>query len=187
MSTWKYMKDGQQLGPVDTEALVAMLRTGTLKSEALVCQEGKTDWVPAQSLPEFSGVTALGARPQSAPPISGPASPLNDGDSPDPADVDKNKVFAVLAYIGILFLVPLLAAKESRFARYHTNQGAVLFITGLLCLVGSCVFSFIPFLGHLIWSLLMIGLLVLMILGIVNALNGRCQPLPVIGQFKLIK
>jgi uncharacterized membrane protein len=187
MSTWKYMKDGQQLGPVDADAILAMLRTGTLKSETLVCQEGKTDWVPVQSLPEFSGMTPSARGPQSAPPIPGPASPLNDGDTPDPADVDKNKVFAVLAYVGILFLVPLLAAKDSRFARYHTNQGAVLFVAGLLCMVGSCVFSFIPFLGHLIWSLLMIGLLVLMIMGIINALNGRCQPLPLIGQFKLIK
>ena len=43
MSTWKYTKNGQQLGPVDTEALLSMLRTGTLTLETTVCQEGKTD------------------------------------------------------------------------------------------------------------------------------------------------
>ena len=37
----------------------------------------------------------------------------------DSRDVEDNKVMAILAYIWILFLVPLLAAKNSRFARYH--------------------------------------------------------------------
>ena len=119
MSTWKYTKNGQQLGPVDTEALLSMLRTGTLTLETTVCQEGKTDWVPMRTLPEFSGAASPGAAPRFVPPISGAASPLADGDTPDPADVDTNKIFAVLAYLGILVLVPLLAAKESRFARYH--------------------------------------------------------------------
>ena len=38
---------------------------------------------------------------------------------------DNNKV-AALAYI--IFFIPLLAAKESKFARYHANQGLVLLI-----------------------------------------------------------
>lgn len=40
-------------------------------------------------------------------------------------DAQENKGMAVLAYL--IFLIPLLAAKESKFARYHTNQGLVLF------------------------------------------------------------
>ena len=38
-----------------------------------------------------------------------------------PEDVQNNKVFAILAYIGILVLVPIFAAKESKFARFHAN------------------------------------------------------------------
>ena len=38
------------------------------------------------------------------------------------------KGMAILAYFGILFLIPLFAAKNDPFARYHTNQGLVLFI-----------------------------------------------------------
>ena len=37
--------------------------------------------------------------------------------TPDPNDVQSNKVMAILAYFGILFLIPLLAAKESAYAR----------------------------------------------------------------------
>ena len=43
-------------------------------------------------------------------------------------DVQSNKVMGILAYFGILFLIPLLAAKDSQYARFHTNQGIVLFI-----------------------------------------------------------
>lgn len=46
----------------------------------------------------------------------------------DQNDIQSNKVMAVLAYLGILVLVPLFAARESRYARFHTNQGLVLAI-----------------------------------------------------------
>ena len=46
----------------------------------------------------------------------------------DQEDINQNKVMAVLAYIGILVLVPLLAAPNSKYARYHSNQGLMLFI-----------------------------------------------------------
>ena len=38
--------------------------------------------------------------------------------TPDPNDVQSNKVMAILAYFGILFLIPLLAAKESAGAYF---------------------------------------------------------------------
>ncbi len=117
---------------------------------------------------------------------TGQSAPPNN-ETPDPADVEKNKVFAVLAYLGILFLVPLLAAPQSRFARYHANQGVVLFITAIVCVVGGVVLSFIPFLGRVISLGLHLGILVLMVLGIINAAQGQCKPLPLIGQFTLIK
>ncbi|MEI8042594.1 MAG: DUF4339 domain-containing protein [Verrucomicrobiota bacterium] len=118
MSTWKYMQNGQQCGPVDTADLLALLKRGVLTPETTVCKEGSSSWVPIRSVTELSI-----APPAAVPTALGGATPLADGETPDPADVDKNKIFAVLAYLGILFLVPLLAAKESRFARYHTNQG----------------------------------------------------------------
>ena len=90
--------------------------------------------------------------------------------------------------------MPLLAAKESRFARYHTNQGVVLFLAAIICSVGvsiiALVLSHIPVLnliGCLIWPVVWIGILGLTVIGIINAVKGECKPLPLIGQFKLIK
>lgn len=98
-------------------------------------------------------------------------------------DIDANKVYAVLAYIGILFLVPLLAAKESKFAQFHANQGIVLFIAGIIC--GAV--NIIPILGQIVSIIAGVVLAVFAIMGIVNAATGKAKELPLIGQIKLIK
>ena len=99
----------------------------------------------------------------------------------DAQDIEKNKVMAVLAYI--LFFIPLLAAKDSKFARFHTNQGLVLFIGGIL----SSVIAAIPIIGWIIAPIAGLVITVLAVIGIINALNGRAKELPVIGKFKILK
>lgn len=119
------------------------------------------------------------------------------------SDAQENKLMAVLSYLGILVLIPLLAAKESRFAQYHANQGLVLLIVGvvgftglfILSTVASFVLGNIPVLGALIGVLLggllyfvaWISLMVAMIIGIVNAANGKEKSLPVIGKYNVLK
>lgn len=122
------------------------------------------------------------------PPASGPVSAsMYDTASataygPNPADVEKNKVFAILAYLGILFIVPLLAAKESPFAMYHANQGLVLFLFAVaLGIIGA-----VPVIG-LISLLGWIPHVVFMIMGIINAANGQMKPLPLIGGISILK
>jgi uncharacterized membrane protein len=101
---------------------------------------------------------------------------------------------AILAYI--LFFVPLLtgAHKESDFVKYHTNQGTVLFIAAVIYGIGysilSMILAFIPIIGWLLIMLLGLcsfGILALCILGIINAVNNKCVPLPFIGNFTIIK
>ena len=100
----------------------------------------------------------------------------------DPQDIQDNKVMALLAYLGFLFLIPLLAAPNSKFARYHANQGLVLFILEAI----TSVISFIPF-GWIISGILGIFGLVLTIIGIVNAANGQAKQLPLIGGITILK
>ena len=88
----------------------------------------------------------------------------------------------MLSYIWILFLVPLLAAKNSKFARFHANQGLVLFI----CSVVLGILAAIPIVKY-VAMLLEVVALVLAIIGIVNVLNGKAKELPIIGGIKLIK
>ena len=99
----------------------------------------------------------------------------------DAQDIEKNKVMALLAYI--IFLIPLLAAKDSKFARFHTNQGLVLFIGAIL----SSVITVIPIIGWIIAPIAGLAITVLAIIGIVNALGGKAKELPIIGKFKILK
>lgn len=101
----------------------------------------------------------------------------------DPADVEKNKVMALLSYL--IFFIPLLAARESPFAMYHANQGLILFLAALFI---NVIGTIIPIIGWFI--LIPIGnllVLVYAVIGIINALNGQTKPLPLIGKFQLIK
>ena len=106
----------------------------------------------------------------------------------DPQDINNNKGMSVLAYIGFLFLVPLLACPNSKFARYHTNQGLVLF---LLEFALGVILGIIPIAGLIIGGLLSavggIFTLVLMIMGIINAAQGQAKELPLIGKITLLK
>jgi uncharacterized membrane protein len=112
--------------------------------------------------------------------------------TPSAQDVADNKLFAILAYFGILFLVPLLAAKESPFARFHANQGLLLFIVeialSIVVTILVVILAFIaPALGWIIWILYYAAVLALTILGIINAAKGEVKELPVIGKYRLIK
>ncbi|NOU93548.1 hypothetical protein GC093_09995 [Paenibacillus sp. LMG 31456] len=100
----------------------------------------------------------------------------------DPADVNANKWIGVLAYI--LFFLPLIAAKDSRFAMYHANQGLVLLILGIVC---NIVLGLIPVIGWILLPLANLASLVLAILGIIQAANGQLKPLPLIGSITIIK
>lgn len=101
----------------------------------------------------------------------------------DSKDVEENKVMAVLSYLGILVLIPLLTKKDSPFTMYHVKQGLALIILEVIALPVYFVLAFIPILGWLLDFALWVFILVLMIMGIVNALNGNMKELPIIGQF----
>lgn len=97
-------------------------------------------------------------------------------------DAQNNKVYAILAYI--IFFIPMIAAKDSKFAMYHANQGLTLFLLYLACQI---VFRIIPFLGWVLIPLAGLFCLALAIIGIINAANGETKPLPLIGQYTLLK
>lgn len=89
----------------------------------------------------------------------------------------KNTGMAIVAYV--LFFIPLLTdAKNDPFVKYHVKQGLVLFIAS----VGVMIISRVLMIYVFAW-ILNIGLLVLFVIGIMNAINGKEVPLPFIGQF----
>ncbi|WP_226584092.1 hypothetical protein [Halobacillus litoralis] len=99
------------------------------------------------------------------------------------ADIEQNKVVGILSYI--IFFLPLLIAKESKFAMYHANQGLLLL---LLAIAINAIGTIVPILGWLI--VLPVGnllLLALFIIGLINSSKGEMKPLPLIGKYTIIK
>lgn len=96
-------------------------------------------------------------------------------------DIEKNKVNAVLSYLGILIIVPLVSddAKKSPYAKFHLNQGLVLLLAGVV----SGFVVWIPVIGWIIG----LGLLVIWLIGLIGALNGEMKRVPLLGNIELIK
>ena len=124
----------------------------------------------------------------------------------------KSKVLACLSYLGILVLIPLIAAKDDEFVQFHVRQGAKLTIFGIIILsVVNVVYMIFAISGlffgvmfyqyieeyiqivfavgfvivavfGIISTIIGIIFLVLCILGIVNACRGLTTPLPIIGK-----
>lgn len=100
---------------------------------------------------------------------------------------------AALAYI--LFFLPLVACPDSRFGRFHANQGLLILIGaiggGIALAIISTILGLISyyllFISTLLYIALYVGLTVLIVMGIINAVNGKAKPLPLIGNIKIIK
>ena len=114
------------------------------------------------------------------------------------SDIEQNKVLSLFSYLGILFLIPLLACKDSNYAKFHINQGLKLWIVSIAIGVVSGLISFVlnillailgvldlPILSVLL-ALIMIpvglimmvvglGIFVINIIGIVNAVSGKAK------------
>ena len=100
----------------------------------------------------------------------------------DAQDIEENKTIAGLAYL--IFFLPLIATPDSKFAKFHANQGLILFI---LAVAGNIILGMIPFIGLLLIPIFTLFILVLVIIGLMNGLNGKSKELPLIGKFRIIK
>lgn len=108
----------------------------------------------------------------------------------NPDDVQNNRIMGVLAYLGLLVLIPLFAAKDSPFARFHCNQGIVLAVAEVVVGIAFRILRKLPLIGwifSIIAGLASVGMFVLAVLGIINAINGRAKELPIIGGIQILR
>jgi len=213
MSDWYYAADNMQKGPINESELKAQLAANQIPPETLVWKEGMDNWTPASQVPAFvfreppipAKFTTLSPAPTSVAHVPGahnpdsttpvtPASLVGTGEAleVDADDAEKNKIFGIISYLLFFWWVPLLAAKDSPFAKYHANQGLVLFLLWLIVLVVERLMDGFVNMVHLynldwIFGLLFVPLIYFVIVGIINAAAGKCLPLPFIGKFKIIR
>lgn len=93
-----------------------------------------------------------------------------------PEEIEKGKTMAVVAYF--IFFIPLLMDeyKTNKFVMFHTEQATVLFIFNIIMTIVATITCGIG-------GILYVASLILLIIGVMNAINGKVQPLPVIGQY----
>ncbi len=93
---------------------------------------------------------------------------------------EKDTLMAVLSYLGILVLIPFLTgAKKDPFVKFHMKQGIVL----VICFIVNIFISMIPVLGWIAGFIIWWILIILMIIGVINVVQGKEKELPIIGKY----
>lgn len=87
---------------------------------------------------------------------------------------DHSKLMAGMSYFSALFLVPMLFAKEDKFASFHAKQGLNLFVAGIIGDIAGSMFG----LGWLVT----LARIYMIFQGVSNVANGRRKKLPYIGE-----
>ncbi len=122
----------------------------------------------------------------------------------DAADIEKNRVMGILAYIPLLFLIPYFAQPNSKYAKFHANQGVlvtiIFFGLGLVNtlidivvweILGAPDIGFLNFVAGFITGFLgsvsSAFFLFMMIVGLINAVNSKMKELPILGKIRILK
>jgi len=101
-----------------------------------------------------------------------------------PEEIESGKTMAIIAYL--IFFIPLLMddMKKNKFVMFHTEQSIVLLILNIAAGIIGTITCGIGLVLYIPW-------VVFLIMGIMNAANGKMVPLPLIGQlgekFNLVK
>ncbi|GAB4148124.1 MAG: hypothetical protein Fur0041_21830 [Bacteroidia bacterium] len=105
---------------------------------------------------------------------------------PDQQDIENGKTIAIISYITIIgWIVAYImhSNNKTKYGAYHLRQSLGLFVFGFACGVLMAVMTFMLFFIAFLMPVFQIGVLILLILGIINAAGGKMQPLPIIGEF----
>ncbi len=110
----------------------------------------------------------------------------------DPKEVADGKVLAIIGYIFGIVAIVMLFVRNNNFVLYHAKQMtvvAIIWIAAGICvgIIGTVLAAVTKGFGACIIPVGIIGLnvamLVLVVIGIINAANGVCKPLPVVGAY----
>lgn len=100
---------------------------------------------------------------------------MSDSQKPKDEEIIDGKVFAILSYLSILCIIPLVLKKDNKFVLSHGKQGLVIFVGQVALFVVHIVMgAWILNLGTFIFG-------VMSLWGIVEVLRGRYVKLPFVS------
>jgi uncharacterized membrane protein len=94
---------------------------------------------------------------------------------------EEGKTIAIIAYItvfGLIIAYFMNNDKKNAFANFHIGQS---FRISILAIANSVLGMFLPGSLAIVSTIISLGVLVLWILGLVNAINLKDKPVPLIG------
>ena len=89
----------------------------------------------------------------------------------------SSRVLAVMSYLGVLSLVPLVMNRNDPYVQFHARQGVVLWMWEVLAIYTLLV----PAVGHFFFRFSSVACLVLSVIGVLSVLLGRAWRFPLIG------
>ena len=95
---------------------------------------------------------------------------------PQGSEVSEGKFFALMGYISVLCLVPLLLKRGNKFAMFHGRQGLVLFILEL----AAGVLKVVPAVGEVVFTLAFVVCGILSLVGILKVLMNEYWEMPLV-------
>lgn len=120
----------------------------------------------------------------------------------DPADIKKTKGLNIFSYIGMLFVLPAILCKGSKYTKFHVNQGLLVFLLSSIChgfvSVLATLFGWVVSAGAyslytpsriilLVFTILLFSVVgAYMTLGIINVATGKAKELPLIGKLHIV-
>ncbi|MBN1377290.1 hypothetical protein JW949_03070 [Candidatus Woesearchaeota archaeon] len=97
-------------------------------------------------------------------------------------EVKSGKFWAVMSYIGFLFIFPFSMKRDNKFALFHAGQGMILFISAIINWALLWALGWVLILKVVLY-LAVLFLLFCFVKGIQNAVTGKYRRLPLIGDF----
>jgi len=109
----------------------------------------------------------------------------------DSNDIEVNRKYASVAYLGVLFFVPLVMCPTSKLGRYCANQGLLVLLTYMALGLVRGILGWIPVVGFIVSIAANVANFAVFALSVyftyLTFTGGEARELPGIGQIELIK
>lgn len=126
--------------------------------------------------------------PPQVPSAPGPA----DMPPMDAKEIEEGKVLAILGYIIGIVAIVVLILRNNNFSLYHAKQWLILLIAAFAVWIPLAIVTVLATViapkaagcvMMAIYPVVWLGIIALAIMGVINAAQGQCKPLPLIGQY----
>ena len=91
----------------------------------------------------------------------------------------SSRILALMSYLGVLSLVPLVMNRNDPYVQFHARQGVVLWMWEVLAIYTLLI----PAVGSFFFRFSSIACLFLSVIGVLSVMLGRAWKFPIIGDW----